>query len=181
MKSIVRIAAVAVAAAACCDLGAAWADTLTVGARRLVDVATGKVLENRIVTIVDGRITEVRLRKAGEEVAIDLGERTLVPGLIDAHTHLVGREESSPYDDLRETGPQAAIAGVVNAKKTLAAGFTTVRDLGSRDFADVALRDAIAGGQVEGPRMFVAVKSLSSTGGHGDRNDLADDVHVERY
>jgi imidazolonepropionase-like amidohydrolase len=180
MHRSLRIA-IATTVAVVAGVGATQADTVTVGARRVVDVATGKVLENRVITIVDGRITEVRLRKAGEEVAIDLGERTLVPGLIDAHTHLVGREESSPYDDLRETGPQAAIAGVINAKKTLAAGFTTVRDLGSRDFADVALRDAIAAGQIEGPRMFVAVKSLSSTGGHGDRNDLPDDVHVDRY
>jgi imidazolonepropionase-like amidohydrolase len=159
----------------------AAAETTTISARRLVDVATGRVLENRVVTVTDGKITEVRLRKAGEEVALDLGDRTLLPGLIDSHVHLIGTEESSPYDDLRETGAHAAIAGVVNARKTIEVGFTTVRDLGSRDFADVALRDAIASGWVPGPRMFVAVKSLSSTGGHGDRNDLPDDVHVGRY
>ena len=168
-------------AAALIGAGSVSAETSTVSARRVVDVATGRVLENRVITLVDGKITEVRLRKAGEEVSIDLGERTLVPGLIDAHTHLAGSEENSPYDDLRETAPQAAIAGVVNARKTIEAGFTPVRDLGSRDFADVALRDAIAGGRIVGPRMLVAVKSLSSTGGHGDRNDLPVDVHVERY
>ena len=159
----------------------AAAEPTTVAARRLVDVASGKVLDHRVVTILDGKITEVRARKAGEEVTIDLGELTLVPGMIDSHTHLVGHEESTPYDDLRETAAAAALAGVVNARKTIDAGFTTVRDLGSRDFADVALRDAIASGGITGPRMYVAVKSLSSTGGHGDRNDLPSDVQVDRY
>ena len=70
---------------------------------------------------------------------------------------------------------------MANARKTLLEGFTTVRDLGSRDFADVALRDAIAAGSVPGPRMLVAVKSLSATGGHGDNNELPADIHVERY
>ncbi len=107
-------------------------------------------------------------RKPGQAVTHDLGDVTLLPGLIDSHTHLVGGEEKTPYDDLRETAARAAIEGVANARKTLEAGFTTVRDLGARDFADVALRDAIAAGRVPGPRLLVAVKSLSSTGGHGD-------------
>jgi imidazolonepropionase-like amidohydrolase len=157
------------------------AAALTIAASRTLDVDSGKILADRVVRIEDGKIRAVEPRKPGERVDIDLGDATLLPGLIDVHVHLVGGEEDTPYDHLRETTARAAIEGVANARKTLLSGVTTVRDLGSRDFADVALRDAIAAGRVPGPRMLVAVKSLSSTGGHGDRNDLPEDVHVDRY
>jgi len=153
----------------------------TVAAARLLDVATGEMQKNVVVRIEAGRVTAVSPRAAGETVTIDLGDVTLVPGLIDCHVHLIGGEELTPYQALQETAARAAIEGVANARKTLDAGFTTVRDLGARDFADVALRDAIAAGRVPGPRMLVAVKSISSTGGHGDLNDLPADVHVDRY
>src|SRR6187455_1912105 len=153
----------------------------TVAAARLLDVATGEMQKNVVVRIEAGRVTAVSPRAAGETVTIDLGDVTLVPGLIDCHVHLIGGEELTPYQVLQETAARAAIEGVANARKTLDAGFTTVRDLGARDFADVALRDAIAAGRVPGPRMLVAVKSISSTGGHGDLNDLPADVHVDRY
>jgi imidazolonepropionase-like amidohydrolase len=104
----------------------------------------------------------------------------LLPGLIDCHTHLVGGEGLSPHGYLMQTPARAAIEGVANARLTLQAGFTTVRDLGARDLADVALRDAIHSGRIVGPRMFVAVRSLSSTGGHGDWNDLPPDMVVNR-
>ena len=159
----------------------ATAASLTITADRMLDVETGEVFANRVVRIKDGKIRAVELRMRGERVDIDLGDATLLPGLIDAHVHLIGGEEDTPYDALRETTARAAIEGVANAKKALLSGFTTVRDLGSRDFADVALRDAIAAGRVPGPRMFVAVNGLSATGGHGDRNDLPGDVHVDRY
>jgi imidazolonepropionase-like amidohydrolase len=161
--------------------GAAAAAPVTVAAARLLDVESGQILANQVIRIEGGVIVAVEARKPGEKVDHDLGDVTLLPGLIDAHIHLIGGEEETPYESLRETTARAAIEGVANASKTLAAGFTTVRDLGSRDFADVALRDAIASGRVPGPRMLVAVKSLSSTGGHGDRNDLPDDVRVDRY
>jgi imidazolonepropionase-like amidohydrolase len=134
-----------------------------------------------VVRIEDGRVAAVGPRQAGETVTHDLGDVTLLPGLIDCHTHLAGGVEQTPYEDLRESAARAAIEGVHNARRTVEAGFTTVRDLGSRDFADVALRDAIAAGRVAGPRMLVAVKSLTGTGGHGDRNDLPADVRVLRY
>jgi imidazolonepropionase-like amidohydrolase len=153
----------------------------SVAARRLLDVESGRILENQVVEVRDGKIAAVRARRPDETPTHDLGDATLLPGLIDCHVHLVGGEEMTPDEHLKETAARAAIEGVANAKKTLEAGFTTVRDLGSRDFADVALRDAIAAGRVPGPRMLVAVKSLSSTGGHGDRNDLPLDVSVERY
>ncbi len=159
----------------------AAAGAVAVSAARLLDVETGQVLANRVLRIEEGVIRSSSERRAGEPVDVDLGDATLLPGLIDAHVHLTGGEEQTPYDRLRETTARAAIEGVANARKTLLAGFTTVRDLGSRDFADVALRDAIAAGRVPGPRMLVAVRALSATGGHGDRNDLPDDVLVDRY
>jgi len=157
------------------------AQSVTVAARRALDVETGRMIENPIVRIENGTITAVETRRPGESVTHDLGDVTLLPGLIDAHVHLTGATEKTPYDALRETTARAAIEGAANAKRTIEAGFTTVRDPGGRDFVDVALRDAIAAGRVPGPRMLVAVKSLSSTGGHGDRNDLPADIEVRRY
>ncbi len=154
---------------------------VTVAARRVLDVASGRLLADHVVHVEGDTITAVEPRAAGQTVTYDLGDMTLIPGLIDCHTHLVGGEEQTPDEDLRQSAARAAIEGVRNARVTLAAGFTTVRDLGSRDFADVALRDAIAAGRVPGPRMFVAVKSLSSTGGHGDLNGLPFDLFVNRY
>jgi imidazolonepropionase-like amidohydrolase len=154
---------------------------VTVSARRALDMESGRILADPVVRIENGLIVSVDARRPGEAVSHDLGDVTLIPGLIDCHTHLVGAEEQTPYEDLRETAARAAIEGVANARKTVEAGFTTARDLGSRDFADVALRDAIAAGRVPGPRLLVAVKSLSSTGGHGDQNALPADVRVFRY
>jgi imidazolonepropionase-like amidohydrolase len=154
---------------------------VTVTAKRLLDVTTGKYIENPVVRIENGVVTAVEPRRPGVAVTLDLGDVTLLPGLADCHTHLVGGEEETPYQKLTETTAHAAIEGVVNAGKTIQAGFTTVRDLGARDFADVALRDEIAAGRVVGPRMLVATKSISATGGHGDLNDLPEDIHVRRY
>lgn len=161
--------------------GPASSQTVTVSARRALDVVTGRLLEDPVIRIENGWITGVSRRQAKEAVTHDLGDVTLLPGLIDLHTHLIGSEEDTPYEALKETAARAAIEGVANARKTIDAGFTTVRDLGSRDFADAALRDAIAAGRVPGPRLLVAIRSLSPTGGHGDRNDLPCDVKVERY
>lgn len=154
---------------------------ILVAADRLLEVETGRIRPDIVVRIEGGVIKAVEPRRAGDRVDHDLGDVTLLPGLIDAHTHLIGGEEETPYDALRENAAKAAIEGVANARKTLAAGFTTVRDLGSRDFADVALRDAIARGRVSGPRILAAVSSISPTGGHGDRNDLPPEVVINRY
>ncbi len=159
----------------------ARAETVTVTAKRLLDVATGTYVESPVVKIENGVVTAVEKKKAGEAVTFDLGDVTLLPGLTDCHVHLIGADEQTPYQKLTETAAHAAIEGVVNARKTLETGFTTVRDLGARDFADVALRDEIAAGRVAGPRMLVATKAISATGGHGDLNDLPEDVHVLRY
>lgn len=156
------------------------AAVITVSAQQLLDIDSGQLLAQPVVRIVDGVIADVHTRQPGEAVTYDLGAVTLLPGLIDCHTHLAGGQGLSPFGYLTETPARAAVEGVANAWATLQAGFTTVRDLGSRDLADVALRDAIASQRVPGPRMFVAVRSLSVTGGHGDWNDLPPDVHVQR-
>jgi len=155
-------------------------EVVTVTAQQLLDVDTGQLLLEPLLRIENGVITEVRRRLPSDPITHDFGDTTLLPGLIDCHTHLVGGENLSPYGYLTQTPARAAIEGVANAWATLQAGFTTVRDLGSRDLADVALRDAIASGRIAGPRMFVAVRSISSTGGHGDWNDLPPDVTVHR-
>jgi imidazolonepropionase-like amidohydrolase len=172
------VATILIGLAACVQ---ALPQTIALTARRTLDVASGRLLADHVVRIEDGIIAAVLPRGPGDAAARDLGDVTLLPGLIDLHTHLIGSEEDTPYEALRETAARAAIEGVANARKTIEAGFTTVRDLGSRDFADAALRDAIAAGRVPGPRLLVAIRSLSPTGGHGDRNDLPADVKVERY
>jgi len=156
------------------------AQNATVGGSRLLDVETGRLVPDAVVRIENGVIVSAGPRRPGETVTHDLGDATLVPGLADVHVHLAMRAETGPYDELIETTARAAVEGVANARKTLEAGFTTVRDLGSRDLADVALRDAIAAGSIPGPRMLVSVVSLSATGGHADKNELPPDVALQR-
>ena len=153
---------------------------VTVTAKRMLDIDSGRIVADPLVRIEDGVIAAVTTRAPSDPVTHDFGDVTLLPGLIDCHTHLIGSQGMTPYGVLTETPARAAIAGVQNARATLEAGFTTVRDLGARDFADVALRDAINEGRVLGPRMLVAVLSISSTGGHGDWNDLPHDVELHR-
>jgi imidazolonepropionase-like amidohydrolase len=138
-------------------------------------VGTGdKALADGVVLVEDGRIRAAgsRLAIPPEAQVIDLGDATLLPGLIDAHTHLSGESTDDWYrgfvDGLRRTLPEQAIRAAGHARRTLEAGFTTVRDVGSGKFLDVGLRDAIDAGVVPGPRMLVAVNGLGARGGHCD-------------
>ncbi|UJH67717.1 metal-dependent hydrolase family protein [Allomuricauda sp. SCSIO 65647] len=136
---------------------------------KMVDVVAGKLIENKTIVVEGGNITDILSGKSTKnyDTLIDLSGYTVLPGLIDCHTHLT----DASYDksiDVYET-PIAAwgILGVIHAKATLEAGFTTVRDVGGDFYADVALRDAINKHWVPGPRMFVSGKALTITGGHG--------------
>ncbi len=155
---------------------AVFAETTVITADRMVDVANGKVVKQAAVIVTDNIITASgRLKDLtvpNEAKRIDLGNATLMPGLMDMHVHLTSDATRHGYKRLEVSLPRAAITGVKHAKATLDAGFTTVRNVGAPGFADVALRDAINAGDVVGPRMFVAGPSLGVTGGHCDSNLL---------
>jgi imidazolonepropionase-like amidohydrolase len=150
-----------------------------VHAGHLLDVKTGKLLDNVLVTIEGDRISSVGSGSApaGAKV-IDLPNATLVPGLIDAHTHIT-YDPNFGYQELGVSLPKEALIGAKNARLTLEAGFTTVRNLGASGYADVALRDAINEGMVPGPRMDVSGPALSITGGHCDQNLLPYEWHAK--
>ena len=157
-------------------------EVTVVRAGRLIDPVAGEVRRAQVITIRGDRIESVLPDEGTYPPAgrhIDLSRHTVLPGLIDCHTHLVGEVESGHgYANLvQRTGAQEALAGVRNARETLLAGFTTVRDVGTfRAFVDVALRDAIEAGDVLGPRMLCAGAYVTCPGGGGDITGLAPDV-----
>src|SRR5579884_16553 len=150
-----------------------------VHAGHMLDVKTGKMLDNVLVTIDGEKISAVSSEAApsGANV-INLPNATLVPGLIDAHTHLTGDPDFG-YQELAISTPKEALIGAKNARITLLAGFTTVRNVGAGGYTDVALRDAINEGMVPGPRMRVSGPPLSITGGHCDQNLLPYEYHAK--
>jgi imidazolonepropionase-like amidohydrolase len=154
----------------------ASAETVIVTADRMIDVVSGKVVDHPAVTIVDGRITgiaDARTIRFGSDVKhIDLGGKTILPGLIDMHVHLTGLAEIGGYRGLQYTDAFWGAVSVANAKKTLEAGFTSVRNVGADAFQDVGLREAIDGGWVPGPRITTATYAIGATGGHCDNNAL---------
>lgn len=143
-------------------------------AARMYDGKSDRLVSPGVVVIIGKAIRSVGTNAAipADAKVIDLGDATLLPGFIDAHTHL-GWAYAASYDAremerMRKNLPELALDATVWVRKTLMAGFTTVRDLGSSDFIDVALRNAIADGSIDGPRMLVAVKGIGATGGHAD-------------
>jgi imidazolonepropionase-like amidohydrolase len=153
-------------------------DVTRIRAGRLVEVVAGEVLTDQLLIARGERIESVGPYDDGP-VDVDLSNHTVLPGLIDCHAHLIGEVESGHgYAALvQRTGAQEALSGVRNARDTITAGFTSVRDVGTfRAFVDVALRDAIEAGDVLGPRMLCAGAYVTSSGGGGDVTGLAPDV-----
>jgi imidazolonepropionase-like amidohydrolase len=143
---------------------------------RLLDVRTGQVRTGQAVVVEGGRIRQVvaaaEVVPAAGDTTIDLPEGTLLPGLIDMHTHLTFDLGSLGYSGLGISTAREALHGARNARRTLEAGFTTVRNLAANDYADVALRDAVNDGDVVGPRIVASGPPLGITGGHCDENLL---------
>ena len=163
----------------------AFAETSFVKAGHVIDVESGRVLANQLIRIEDGRIQSLGPASAnvpaGAEV-VDWSRYTVLPGLIDLHTHLISDIQGSNIAaPLLSSGARDALLGASHARDTLDAGFTAVRDVGvNRAFTDVALRDAINAGMVEGPRMFVAGAYITVSQGGGDIVGLAPDVVLPR-
>jgi len=153
-----------------------------VRAGHLLDVHSGKLLDAQTIVVTGDRITAIAPTAstpagAGDTV-VDLGSMTVLPGLIDVHTHITMNTEFDPYKELTSTVAKEAINGVVNARTTLMAGFTTIRNVGASGFSDVDLRDAVDAGQVVGPHMQVSGPALGITGGHCDENLLPISYHL---
>ena len=150
------------------------AETVAVTADRLLDVESGRYVENPVVVIVDGRIVRVDTGASVPEGArhIDLAGHTLLPGLIDMHVHLDSRPEYGGYSSLQYTDRFWTVIGVANAKRMLEAGFTTVRNVGDSDYNIAGVDQAIEAGWIVGPRIVNANNSLGATGGHCDQTFL---------
>ncbi len=148
---------------------------------KLLDVKTGKQLSNQVIVVEGDKITIVRsaseTKPSADDNVIELPNATVLPGLIDAHTHLTF-DPHFGYEMLASSVPREALTGAHNARLTLEAGFTTVRNVGARGYSDVALRDAINAGDVPGPRMLVSGPALSITGGHCDNDLLPYEYHA---
>jgi imidazolonepropionase-like amidohydrolase len=177
-------AGIACAAPAVAQTAAAAPETIVLKAAHIFD-ATGTALKDGGVVVVKGdRIVSVGGSAPAGARVIDLGDATLLPGFIDAHTHLTLQLEKNyylgRYHDIMRFPAEQALYAALYAKRTLEAGFTTVRNVGAADFVDISLRNAINAGVTEGPRMLTAAHGVGSPGGHFDLLSYPPDrVHVE--
>jgi imidazolonepropionase-like amidohydrolase len=154
------------------------ATVTAITAAHMLDVRSGALIDNAVVLVSGERITAAGSKlaiPAGAKV-IDLGNKTLLPGLIDMHTHLTGNPEDAGYSIVAKSIPRVTLSGAKNAHVTLNAGFTTVRDVGADGYSDIGLRDAINDGDVPGPRIAASGPPLGITGGHCD-----DTLHAPEY
>ena len=154
---------------------------VAIHAGQVLDVKTGRLLSDQTLVIEDGKVLSVtassETKAPADAVRIDLPNATVLPGLIDAHTHLT-MDQNFGYERLALSIPRETLIGAKNARVTLQAGFTTVRNVGAAGYSDVALRDAINAGDVPGPRMLVSGPALSITGGHCDNDLLPFEYHA---
>ncbi|MEZ5498038.1 MAG: amidohydrolase family protein [Steroidobacteraceae bacterium] len=159
--------------------GAARAEIVVVTADHMIDVQGGRVIDKPAITIDNGRITSVG--QAGAPLPfgarqIDLPGMTLLPGLIDMHVHLTSDPTYGGYRYLEVTDNFWTIVGVANARRTIEAGFTTVRNVGSSNYDDVALKQAVEAGYIVGPRIVPATYAIGATGGHCDTTEFPPSV-----
>jgi imidazolonepropionase-like amidohydrolase len=152
-------------------------------AGRVLNVRTGELKANQAIVIEGDKISQIaspsEVKAAAGDTTIDLPDATLLPGLIDMHTHLTFDLNSLGYQGLSISTAREALHGARNARRTLEAGFTTVRNVGAKDYADIALRDAINDGDVIGPRIAASGPALGITGGHCDDNLLPPAFHAQ--
>jgi len=182
IRALVPIAVIALATPALAEPAATQKEVTVLKAARLFDGTGDGVLRNAVVVVEGARIQAVGAGlsvPAGARV-VDLGDVTLLPGFIDAHVHITGESGDNWYVDtvneLRRTIPEQSIRASAYARKTLLAGFTTIRNLGAGDWIDVGLRDAIEGGVVPGPRILAAAHALGARGGHCDLSGFPYDL-----
>ncbi len=150
-------------------------------AGKLFDSEQGIMLSNRYILIKDDIIIKVGENlKAPEAKFIDLSEMTVLPGLIDCHTHITSQPENYMEDLFRKSSIDVAVTAHLYAKKTLLAGFTTCRDVGANDYVDIALKNAINQGKIAGPRLFVSGPFIGATGSHGDLSGFSPNVHISQ-
>jgi len=187
------------ATAACALSAPAWAQEAPITyftAAHMVDVESGKIVDQPLIGVREGRIVSLADRKSTQLPAnaklVDLGNKTLLPGLIDMHVHLDSLAEIGGYNGLQYTDSFWSMVAVKNAQDMLLAGFTTVRNIGSADRNDIGLKQAIDGGYASGPRIVPAGYALGATGGHCDstflppslekqQEGVADGEHGLRY
>lgn len=154
-----------------------------VRAARLLEVTTGRMLADAVVVVDGERIVAVGTASAtplpADARVIDLGDRTLLPGLVDTHSHLMSDPRTPRYQRFGLSSARTALLGAKHARATLLAGITTVRDVGSPPFTDIALRDAIEAGDVIGPRVLAAGPSIGILGGHCDNNLLSPEMDYQ--
>ncbi len=167
---------------ATCSLKAQQPQRTLLRAGHVIDVHTGNEAADQTIIVTGDKITAIAATaftpaQAGDK-EIDLRGLTVLPGMIDAHTHLTMNTDFDPYVELTTTPMKEALNGVINAKTTLMAGFTTVRNVGASGYSDVMLRDEINAGHFPGPHMLVSGPPLGITGGHCDDNLLPFEYHI---
>ena len=166
----------------CALVSATDAQVTAIHAGKLIDPDSGAVLIGQTIIVRDGKIESVgnNLTIPSNAKIIDLSKMTVLPGLIDCHTHLAdGARDSEPMDQFKKTAARIALESVPNARAMLESGFTSVRDVGTyRALGDIALRDAIQRGDIVGPHMFVAGAYVTISGGAGAATGLAPDISL---